>query len=228
MTTRLLTLRDRLELVEARLDAARRKCSTGYACGSACISLRKECRSQGGAGSRERIQRLEQLARGEIKPRGLGVPKTADAKAMAKKLRAELNEQQSLQLDRLKGRISGTVSRGGKVKGGAKKKKGGTKPASYSRINRGDSEEIKRRLMALGNRDRVREWGPRGSASWNRLANMERTKVRKSGFTSTVMREAYSSGRSVAEVFASRPRFSTRQKARKVWRTGSGWAPRPR
>lgn len=96
MTTRLLTLRDRLELVEARLDAARRKCTTGYGCGSTCINVKKECRSQGGAGSRERIQRLEQLARGEIKPRGLGVPKAADAKAMAKKLRGELNEQQAL------------------------------------------------------------------------------------------------------------------------------------
>lgn len=91
--TALLT---RLNALEGRLDALKRRCSTGYACGSACISLRKECRSQGGAGSRERIQRLEQLARGEIKPRGLGVPKAADAKAMAKKLRSELNEQQAL------------------------------------------------------------------------------------------------------------------------------------
>ena len=112
MTTRLLPLRDRLELVEARLDAARRKCSTGYACGSACISLRKECRSQGGAGSRERIQRLEQLARGEIKPRGLGVPKTADAKAMAKKLRADLNEQLSLLKAERKGQLSAAAAAG--------------------------------------------------------------------------------------------------------------------
>lgn len=96
MSRHLPVLQARLISFEARIDALKRRCSTGYACGSACISLRKECRSQGGAGSRERIQRLEQLARGEIKPRGLGVPKAADAKAMAKKLRAELNEQQAL------------------------------------------------------------------------------------------------------------------------------------
>lgn len=88
MTNRLLTLRDRLELVEARIDAARRKCTTGYGCGSTCISLRKECRSQGGPGSRERIQRLEQLSRGEVKPRGLGTPKPAEAAAMAEGLRS--------------------------------------------------------------------------------------------------------------------------------------------
>lgn len=89
MTTRLLTLRDRLELVEARLDAARRKCSTGYGCGSTCINVKKECRSEGGAAiSRERIARLEQLSRGEVKPRGLGTPKPAEAAAMAEGLRS--------------------------------------------------------------------------------------------------------------------------------------------
>lgn len=87
---------DRIDSLLTRIDALKRRCSTGYACGSACISILKECRTEGGAGSRERIQRLEQLSRGEIKPRGLGVPKAADAKAMAKNLRAELNEQQAL------------------------------------------------------------------------------------------------------------------------------------
>ena len=72
----------------ARLDAAKRKCTTGYGCGSTCINVKKECRSEGGAGaaSKERIQRLEQLSRGEIKPRGLGVPKPAEAAAMATEL----------------------------------------------------------------------------------------------------------------------------------------------
>lgn len=88
MTTRLLTLRDRLEMVEARLDAARRKCTTGYSCGSTCINVKKECRSEGGAAiSKERIARLEQLSKGEVKPRGLGTPKPAEAQAMAERLR---------------------------------------------------------------------------------------------------------------------------------------------
>lgn len=88
MTTRLLTLRDRLEMVEARLDAARRKCTTGYSCGSTCINVKKECRSEGGAAiSKERIARLEQLSKGEVKPRGLGTPKPAEAAAMAERLR---------------------------------------------------------------------------------------------------------------------------------------------
>lgn len=76
------------DLLIARLDAAKRKCTTGYGCGSTCINVKKECRSEGGAGaaSKERIQRLEQLSRGEIKPRGLGVPKPAEAAAMATEL----------------------------------------------------------------------------------------------------------------------------------------------
>lgn len=88
MTTRLLTLRDRLDSIEDRLDAAKRKCTTGYGCGSTCINVKKECRSEGGAAiSKERIGRLEQLSRGEVKPRGLGVPKPAEAQAMAERLR---------------------------------------------------------------------------------------------------------------------------------------------
>ena len=87
---------DRIDSMLARLDALKRRCSTGYSCGSTCITVKKECRKQAGPGSRERIQRLEQLARGEIKPRGIFVPKPAEAKAMAGKLRAELKEQQAL------------------------------------------------------------------------------------------------------------------------------------
>ena len=76
--------------LEQRLDAARRKCTTGYGCGSTCISVQKECRSQGGAAtSKERIARLEQLARGEIKPRGIGALKPEQAQAKAEALRGQ-------------------------------------------------------------------------------------------------------------------------------------------
>ena len=78
----------RLDSFEARLDAVRRKCTTGYSCGNTCISLKKECRSQGGAAtSKERIARLEQLARGEIRPKGIGLLKSDQAMALAESLR---------------------------------------------------------------------------------------------------------------------------------------------
>ena len=51
--------------LQHRLDALRRKCSTGYGCGSACISLRKECRtSPRSAIGKERMKRLLELAAG--------------------------------------------------------------------------------------------------------------------------------------------------------------------
>lgn len=76
--------------MEHRLDAARRKCTTGYGCGSTCISVQKECRSQGGAAtSKQRIARLEQLARGEIKPKGIGALKPEQAQAKAEALRGQ-------------------------------------------------------------------------------------------------------------------------------------------
>jgi hypothetical protein len=48
-----------------RLDALKRKCKTGYGCGSACISLRKECRSAPRSStSKERMRRLLAVAGG--------------------------------------------------------------------------------------------------------------------------------------------------------------------
>jgi hypothetical protein len=51
--------------LQHRLDALRRKCTTGYGCGSSCISLRKECRtSPRSAIGKERMKRLLELAGG--------------------------------------------------------------------------------------------------------------------------------------------------------------------
>ena len=44
-----LRKRPRADSLQERIDALKRKCSTGYGCGSACITLRKECRSDGEA-----------------------------------------------------------------------------------------------------------------------------------------------------------------------------------
>lgn len=77
-----------LGALEARLDVAKRKCNTGYGCGRTCISVQKECRSEGGAASsKERIARLEQLARGELKQKGFGGLKPGEATAKAEQLR---------------------------------------------------------------------------------------------------------------------------------------------
>lgn len=88
---------DRVDSLLARIDALKRRCSTGYSCGSACISVKKECRNQPTATtSRERISRLEQLAKGQIKPRGIGTPKPEEARALAGRLRGERAEQQAV------------------------------------------------------------------------------------------------------------------------------------
>jgi hypothetical protein len=51
--------------LQHRLDALRKKCSTGYGCGSACISLRKECQiTPRSAIGKERMKRLLALAAG--------------------------------------------------------------------------------------------------------------------------------------------------------------------
>jgi len=51
--------------LQHRLDALRKKCTTGYGCGSACISLRKECRTTPrSAIGKERMKRLLELAAG--------------------------------------------------------------------------------------------------------------------------------------------------------------------
>lgn len=60
-----LRKRPRADSLQARLDALKRRCSTGYGCGSACISLRKECRRQPGSSTgKERMKRLLALAAG--------------------------------------------------------------------------------------------------------------------------------------------------------------------
>ena len=79
---------DRFSALEARLDALKRRCTTGYACGSACISIKKECRSNPQSSvSKERAERLAQLVRGEIRPRGIGGLKPEQASQLALEIR---------------------------------------------------------------------------------------------------------------------------------------------
>jgi hypothetical protein len=49
--------------LQHRIDALRRKCSTGYSCGSSCISMSKQCRKTPGAGpGQQKMQRILALA----------------------------------------------------------------------------------------------------------------------------------------------------------------------
>lgn len=109
--------RPTLDSLEARLDAMQRKCSTGYGCGNTCISVQKECRSNPrSATSKERIARLEQLARGEIKPRGIGVLKPEQAMVKAKALQAERQEQKAVVRAERARRRAEAARTGGKAK----------------------------------------------------------------------------------------------------------------
>lgn len=93
--SRLNLLQARLDALELRTDAVRRKCKTGYGCGSSCISVKKECLAEGGKTSigKERLTRLQQLARGEIRPKGIGTPKLAEAEAMIKRIQQRRQEK---------------------------------------------------------------------------------------------------------------------------------------
>lgn len=86
---------DRFAEVEARLDALKRRCTTGYACGSACISPQKECRSAGGrtAIGKERLNRLQQLAQGDKAGRGIGQLRGAAAAAKVEEIQAARTQQ---------------------------------------------------------------------------------------------------------------------------------------
>ena len=49
--------------LQHRIDALRRKCSTGYSCGASCISMNKQCRKTPGAGpGQQKMRRILALA----------------------------------------------------------------------------------------------------------------------------------------------------------------------
>lgn len=85
---------DHLAAAFLRLDALKRRCSTGYSCGSSCISIKKECRTNPAAAtSKERLQRIAQLAKGAITPKGIGTWSPEEAKAKAQQLKQERDQQ---------------------------------------------------------------------------------------------------------------------------------------
>lgn len=94
LTMNLFDSADRFDSLMARIDAARRKCQTGYACGSSCISADKDCRSEGKATTgKERLKRLEQVAQGGATGRGIGRLKGGAAAAKVEEIKASRSEQ---------------------------------------------------------------------------------------------------------------------------------------
>lgn len=90
-----LRKRPRADSLQARLDALKRRCSTGYGCGSACISLRKECRSQPGSSiGKERMKRLLALAAGGPSgQRGIAPVKAGEAGGLAAAITSRRGQQ---------------------------------------------------------------------------------------------------------------------------------------
>jgi hypothetical protein len=95
---------NRAESLQERIDALKRKCSTGYGCGSTCISLRKECRTRpGSAIGKERLKRLMALAAGgPSNQRGIGTVKAGEAGEMAQELRSARGSKAQELLNRRK------------------------------------------------------------------------------------------------------------------------------
>jgi len=96
-----LRKRPRADSLEARLDALRKQCSTGYGCGSACISLRKECRSQPrSAMGKERMKKLLALAAGGTSgQRGIAPVRAQEAAGLA----AGIGQQRGAKAAQLRG-----------------------------------------------------------------------------------------------------------------------------
>lgn len=83
-----------------RLDA-RRNCSTGYSCGSTCISLKKECKKSAASSiGKERLKKITAIASGTA-PEGLGLQrvKTTEAAAIA----TEIQQRRSRRAGELQG-----------------------------------------------------------------------------------------------------------------------------
>jgi hypothetical protein len=96
----------KVDWLPERIDALQRKCTTGYGCGAACISLRKECRTTPGSTiGKERLKRLLALAAGGTSSqRGIGTVKAGEAAEMAQGIAAQ-RSQKALQLLEQRGQL---------------------------------------------------------------------------------------------------------------------------
>lgn len=93
--------RSQFQDLQHRLDALRKKCTTGYGCGAACISIRKECRTSPGSSiGKERLKRLLALAGGgSVTQRGIAPVRAAEATALA----GEIGQRRGEKAQQLKG-----------------------------------------------------------------------------------------------------------------------------
>jgi hypothetical protein len=81
--------------LQERIDALQRKCTTGYGCGAACISLRKECRtSPRDTIGKVRLNRLLELAAvGGSNQKGINQVKPKEAAELAEGISAQRGER---------------------------------------------------------------------------------------------------------------------------------------
>jgi hypothetical protein len=117
--------------LQHRLDALRKKCSTGYGCGSACISLRKECRtSPRSAIGKERMKRLLELAAGGASSqRGIAQVRQKEAGELAGAIAARRGEKA--------GRLKGERQQVAAEKAKAAAAKAATPPSSTGKAPAG-------------------------------------------------------------------------------------------
>ncbi len=196
--------RSQLRALQHRIDALRRKCSTGYGCGSTCISLRKECRtSPRSAIGKERLKRLLELAAGGASSqRGIAPMRAQEARNLTGEI-ARRRGQEAVKLrSEKKGRSANMAL-----------------TPSYSRVAL-TKESIHGRLARRSNRERE-PFSP--SLTETQKMAAKKVSFRKRTFLTFVSRLAIKHGakhgatqeeKDMAwkKAFLSRPIYSTRQK----------------
>jgi hypothetical protein len=196
--------------LQERIDALRKQCSTGYGCGSACISLRKECRTTPrSAIGKERLKRLLALAGGgKVAQRGIAPVRGKDAGELAGGIAARRGELAS----RLRGtRQQAEVSR----------------MKAYRRIS-ASGQDLARRWARAGEAARRRGIdsyaGPPNRKKAERAATVDAAarafRGAMAGAPGLRYRNAMSqqdTQQRAEKAFRARPRFSTRQRVKKGW-----------
>lgn len=183
--------------------------------------------SSGGRGGRpatKRVQRgTNRLTRdnsGKITGQG-----GSGATARGGRLKTAAGNQRATQLDRLKGRIAGTVGKGGKLKGSLATASAQRKPVTGADLSR----RLQRAMSSDVYQRRYRDYErSRGNKSlFKKAENARRTFEGRTHFAETMAaarglryRSAASSPEGQARIavnYSKRPRYSTKQKIRPNW-----------
>ena len=202
--------RSQLQALQHRIDALRRRCTTGYGCGSTCISLRKECRtSPRSAIGKDRLKRLLALAGGgDSGQRGIAPMRGQEAGELAGGIAARRGE--------LASQLRGT-----------RQQAEASKVKPYSRIS-ASGQDLARRWARAGEAARRRGIdsyaGPPNRKKAERAATVDAAARAFRGAMAGAPGLRYRNAMSQEETqqraekaFRARPRFSTRQRVKKGW-----------